>query len=137
MSFSHWSDHIIRNNLSTKSIDHIIDGVILIIICTVFVPLGLLYLGRSLEDEGHTVEIIQLLNESSPEETLRKSLHSADAVGISISSKFFAFCLTNELEFKKVLNETSFKRAGIYKEHLFYKNKFNDLELFSLNIKES
>lgn len=51
-------------------------------------PLGILYIGRALEDEGHEVEVIQLSNEKSPEETLKKSLKSSDAVGIGITSKF-------------------------------------------------
>jgi len=51
-------------------------------------PLGLLYIGRALEDEGHKVEVIQFFNERSPEEKLKKSLKSSDVVGIGISSKF-------------------------------------------------
>lgn len=47
-------------------------------------PLGLLYLGRVLEDEGHNVDIIDFLAEKYPVETLREFLSSADAVGISV-----------------------------------------------------
>lgn len=52
-------------------------------------PLGLLYLGRVLEDEGHTVEIIDFLAEKYPVETLKQSLPAADAVGISIYSSAY------------------------------------------------
>jgi len=51
-------------------------------------PLGILYIGRALEDEEHKVEVIQLINEKSPEEKLKKSLKTADAVGLGITSKF-------------------------------------------------
>jgi len=51
-------------------------------------PLGLMYLGRSLEDEGYDVEVIQLINEKSPLEKLKKSIKSADAIGLGITSKF-------------------------------------------------
>ncbi len=47
-------------------------------------PLNLLYLGRSLEDEGHSVEVIDFYCERNPMETLRKSLGSSDAVGLSV-----------------------------------------------------
>lgn len=49
-------------------------------------PLGLLYIGQSLEDEGHTVEVIELCGEEHPEEQIKKSLNSADAVGLSVTS---------------------------------------------------
>lgn len=51
-------------------------------------PLGLLYLGRALEDEGHSVEILQIFNEKNPEQQLQTSLQSTDVVGIGISSQF-------------------------------------------------
>jgi len=49
-------------------------------------PLGLLYIGQSLIEQGHQVEIIDFLSEKNPEETLRKDLSSYDAVGISTYS---------------------------------------------------
>lgn len=52
-------------------------------------PLGLLYIGRALEDEGHKVELLQLLTEKYPKEKLIKSLKSVDAVGISVSSEYY------------------------------------------------
>ena len=52
-------------------------------------PLGLLYLGRVLEDAGHTVKIIDFLAEKYPVETLKQSLTTADAVGMSIYSSAY------------------------------------------------
>lgn len=45
-------------------------------------PLGLLYLGRSLEEAGHNVEILDLYNK----EQLERSLTSVDAVGLSMTT---------------------------------------------------
>jgi radical SAM superfamily enzyme YgiQ (UPF0313 family) len=47
-------------------------------------PLGLLYIGAVLENEGHNVEIIDLGAESLSEEQLKKCLTTSDAVGISV-----------------------------------------------------
>ena len=47
-------------------------------------PMGLLYLGGSLEEEGHTVEVIDFAYEKKPFDTLQKSLKSADAVGLGV-----------------------------------------------------
>ncbi|UCF49030.1 MAG: radical SAM protein [Thermoplasmatales archaeon] len=47
-------------------------------------PVGLLYIAKSLEDEGHTVEIIDFYCEDNPIETLEKTLPSSDAVGLSV-----------------------------------------------------
>ena len=47
-------------------------------------PLGLLYIGRSLEDEGHKVEFIDVLLEKHPMETIKRSLQNADVVGIKV-----------------------------------------------------
>lgn len=35
-------------------------------------PIGLLYFGRSLEDEGHSVEVVDFYCEKNPMETYRK-----------------------------------------------------------------
>jgi hypothetical protein len=51
-----------------------------------FPPLGLLYIGRSLEDEGHHPEIIDFNKEKHPMKTLEKKLLSADVVGISVDN---------------------------------------------------
>ncbi len=47
-------------------------------------PLGLLYIGRSLEDEGHKVEIFDVPLENNLMETIQKSLKSADAIGMRV-----------------------------------------------------
>jgi len=60
-------------------------------------PLGLLYIARSLEDEGHTVEIIDFNYEKHPMRSLNKSIHSSDAIGINV----------NSLSYKKVVNTTN------------------------------
>ena len=52
-------------------------------------PLGLLYIGKALEDEGHTVEILQYFTEGKPEEQLKKSLSSVDSVGICVSTHLY------------------------------------------------
>ena len=49
-------------------------------------PLGLLYIGRSLEDEGHKVEIIDFNIEKQPLQKLTKQLTSADVVGVNVNS---------------------------------------------------
>lgn len=52
-------------------------------------PLGLLYVGSALEDEGHKVEILDLLAEERPIEKLKNSLSNTDAVGMSVYSSAF------------------------------------------------
>jgi len=47
-------------------------------------PLGLLYIGRSLEDEGHNVEIIDSPLENNLMDAIKKSIKSADAIGMQI-----------------------------------------------------
>jgi radical SAM superfamily enzyme YgiQ (UPF0313 family) len=49
-------------------------------------PLGLLYLGAALEKNGHSVEILDYYMENFSQEKLKKTLTSADAVGISVYS---------------------------------------------------
>lgn len=49
-------------------------------------PLGLLYIARSLEDEGHSVEVIQPQAENAFFENLAKTLKDIDCVGISLTS---------------------------------------------------
>lgn len=49
-------------------------------------PLGLLYIGKSLEDEGHKVKIIEYFGEEHPKKKIKKILPSLNAVGISIST---------------------------------------------------
>lgn len=64
-------------------------------------PLGLLYIGRALEDEGHKVEVIQFPNRKSPKEQIKKSLKSVDVVGISVSSPF----VNNTIDIVKTIKE--------------------------------
>ncbi|KYK34033.1 MAG: hypothetical protein AYK22_00945 [Thermoplasmatales archaeon SG8-52-3] len=47
-------------------------------------PLGLLYIGASLEKEGHKVEILDYFAEKITKDRLKKSLNSCDAVGMSV-----------------------------------------------------
>ena len=51
-------------------------------------PLGLLYLGAVLEQEGHNVEILDFYMENITKEKLKKALMSSDAVGMSIYTDF-------------------------------------------------
>jgi radical SAM superfamily enzyme YgiQ (UPF0313 family) len=53
-------------------------------------PLGLLYIGRVLEDEGYKVEVIDFLAEKYPLKTLINNLSSADAVGITVFSSAYS-----------------------------------------------
>lgn len=48
-------------------------------------PLGLLYVGRTLEDKGHVVDVFQFF----AEEKIKKSLTSVDSVGISVSTSSY------------------------------------------------
>jgi len=47
-------------------------------------PLGLLYIASSLEDDGHSVKIIDYFCEKDAEKTMYEFLKSADVVGLSI-----------------------------------------------------
>jgi len=49
-------------------------------------PLGLLYLASSLEEEGHTAEIIEYYSEKTPLQTIKQAIPHADAVGLSVAS---------------------------------------------------
>ncbi|MCK4364537.1 MAG: B12-binding domain-containing radical SAM protein [Thermoplasmatales archaeon] len=52
-------------------------------------PLGLLYIARILEEQGHTVKILDFAIESFTEEKILKVIPSTDAVGMTIT----AFCV--------------------------------------------
>jgi anaerobic magnesium-protoporphyrin IX monomethyl ester cyclase len=52
-------------------------------------PLGLLYLGQVLENEGHSVELIDFLAEPYPLQTLEKNLPSTDVIGLSVFSSAY------------------------------------------------
>ena len=58
---------------------------------TIYPPLGLEYIGASLEDDGHRVEIIDLNLEKSPLEYLKNSLNLSDAVGMSVYSNNYGY----------------------------------------------
>ncbi len=47
-------------------------------------PLGLLYIGASLEQNGHNVELLDYFGENISKEKLKNSLISSDAVGMSV-----------------------------------------------------
>lgn len=49
-------------------------------------PLSLMYVGSALENDGHTVEIVDFAVESSSKTILKKYLNTTDAVGISVYS---------------------------------------------------
>jgi len=51
-----------------------------------FPPLGLLYIGRSLEDEGHQAEIIDFNMENNPMNKIEINLKTVDVVGISVDN---------------------------------------------------
>jgi len=55
----------------------------------VFPPLGLLYIGRSLEDDGHHVEILDFFVEKNPFKELKKLVHNVDVVGISVDREYY------------------------------------------------
>jgi len=50
-------------------------------------PLGLLYLARMVEAQGHTVEVIDCNAEIFDEVTLQRKIRSADAIGMTILSQ--------------------------------------------------
>jgi len=47
-------------------------------------PLGLLYIGASLEQDGHKVELLDYYAENISKEKLKNSLISSDAVGLTV-----------------------------------------------------
>ena len=52
-------------------------------------PLGLLYLGRVLLDNGHTVEVIDYTAEQFNESKLKNKLYTADVVGMTVLSSHY------------------------------------------------
>jgi len=54
-------------------------------------PLGLLYLGGILEQEGHEVEILDYNMENVPREQLKNFMTSSDAVGMTIYSNDYMY----------------------------------------------
>jgi radical SAM superfamily enzyme YgiQ (UPF0313 family) len=56
------------------------------LVSPLFPPLGLLYIGRSLEDEGHHVELLDLFVEKDSISEIKKKMTAVDAVGISVDN---------------------------------------------------
>ncbi|UCF50755.1 MAG: B12-binding domain-containing radical SAM protein [Thermoplasmatales archaeon] len=69
----------------------------------IYPPLELEYIGASLLDDGHEVEIIDFNLEKKPIETLKNSLLSSDAVGISVYSNNIKY-VSNVAKMIKELN---------------------------------
>ena len=59
-----------------------------------FPPLGLLYVAAKLEQQGHTVEILDYCMEDISKEKLENALLSSDAVGISVPTNELQFSIT-------------------------------------------
>jgi RimJ/RimL family protein N-acetyltransferase len=49
---------------------------------------------------------------------------------------FYTMCLPHELEFKKVLSTVGYKRSGTFKDHIFMRNAYVPVEIYSFNLKE-
>ena len=47
-------------------------------------PIGLLYIARSFEDDGHKVKVIDYSCEEKPNKEMQKSLYSYDAIGLEV-----------------------------------------------------
>ena len=73
---------LIRSNVDPG--DHSIGGYA--VYTSIYPPLGLMYIGASLENDGHKVQIIDFCKEYIPIDSLKKTLMSSDAVGISLNS---------------------------------------------------
>ncbi len=72
---------------------------------SVYPPLGLEYIGASLENDGHKVEIIDLCLESVSREHLKNSLMSSDAVGMSVYTDNFNRTLDDARMIKELDSE--------------------------------
>jgi len=55
----------------------------------VYPPLGLLYVAKSLEDEGHKVRIIDFYLDRNPYEEIKKQILSSDAIGMTVDNDCF------------------------------------------------
>lgn len=66
-------------------------GELLTIAPSTFPPLGLLYIGAVLEQEGHNVEILDYYMENVSREKLENILMSSDAVGMTVYTDDFKF----------------------------------------------
>jgi anaerobic magnesium-protoporphyrin IX monomethyl ester cyclase len=68
---------------------------------SIYPPLGLEYIGSTLENEGHKVEIIDFGAEALSKEQLKNSLTSSDAVGIGVYTNNYK----NTADFAKMIKE--------------------------------
>jgi len=55
----------------------------------VYPPLGLLYVGSALEEEGHKAEILDFFVEKDPLKKIEKNVKYFDAVGISVNRDYY------------------------------------------------
>ena len=69
---------------------------------SIYPPLGLLYIGASLEQDGHNVEIIDFGAETVSKEQLENSLTTSDAVGISICTNNYEKAADTAREIKEI-----------------------------------
>ncbi|UCF49183.1 MAG: radical SAM protein [Thermoplasmatales archaeon] len=65
-------------------------------------PLGLLYLGAALENNGHEVEVLDYYAEDVSREQLEKSLKSSDAVGMMVYTNDFKPSLNISRQIKEI-----------------------------------
>ncbi|RLB77538.1 MAG: radical SAM protein [Deltaproteobacteria bacterium] len=64
-------------------------------------PLGLLYIARALEDEGHNVEIIDFEAEDFVEEKIIRNLNSTDVLGLTVT----AYALKNAAKISNLVKQ--------------------------------
>ena len=65
-------------------------------------PLGLLYLGASLENNGYEVEFLDYYAEDISKEKLENSMKSSDAIGMMVYSNDYKPSLNISREIKKI-----------------------------------
>ena len=65
-------------------------------------PLGLLYIGAALENEGHNVEVLDFYAEDISKEKLENSLRTSDAVGMMVYSNDYKPSLRISREIKEI-----------------------------------
>ncbi|MFA5103025.1 MAG: radical SAM protein, partial [Candidatus Thermoplasmatota archaeon] len=65
-------------------------------------PLGLLYIASILEQEGHQVELIDLVAEDLTDDKLHSALSGVDAVGISVDSFAYPDVVTITRKIKQI-----------------------------------
>lgn len=68
-------------------------------------PLGLLYIGASLEQDGHNVELLDYYAENISKEKLKNSLISSDAVGITVYTEDYKYAIDVSRSIKDIDTE--------------------------------